>query len=312
VPTAGCQHEDVVHRLRGPVGSPIAVRILHPGAAQPRELQLQRAYVVLPTVTMSRDGHIVVFRITSFNHNTATRIAKGLEQAEREAGGKLAGVVLDLRGNPGGLLDQAVSLADLFIHDGPIVSTIGRHPAAQQYFAAAGDSIAPHLPVAVLINGGSASASEIVAAALQDRGRAVVMGSSSYGKGTVQTVLRLPNDGELIVTWAGLVAPSGYLLQAHGVVPTICTADLGDDEHSLAAGLQRVAATAPGAGPTLHARAGLDERGWSELRQACPSRHTSPAIDLQLAERVLSDPKLYSEALQALPASTRLAENAPH
>src|SRR5205814_341463 len=114
----------------------------------------------------------------------------------------------------------------LFIHDGPIASTVGRHPASHQYFAASGHSVASQVPIVVLINGGSASSSEIVAAALQDSGRAVVIGSSSYGKGTVQTVLRLPNDGELTLTWARLVTPAGYYLQTHGVVPTLCTSDL--------------------------------------------------------------------------------------
>ena len=147
--------------------------------------------------------------------------------------------MLDLRSNPGGLLDEAVSLADLFLRQGPIVSVVGRHPASRQYFAASGKAPSPDVPMVVLINGGSASASEIVAAALQDAGRAVVIGSSSYGKGSVQTVLRLPNNGELILTWARLMAPSGYPLHRHGVVPTICTADLPDDAASLATGLQR-------------------------------------------------------------------------
>ena len=310
IATAGRSHEAVFHQLRGPIGSAIAVRVLHPHAAQPRELRLQRALVIMPTVTASRDGDIAVFRIASFNHSTTQRIAEGLADIQRQTGGHLAGVVLDLRGNPGGLLDQAVSLADLFIHEGPIISTVGRHPASHQYFAAAGHSIAPRTPLVVLINGGSASAAEIVAAALQDAGRAVVVGSSSYGKGTVQTVLRLPNDGELIVTWARLVAPSGYFLQTHGVVPTLCTADLGDDERSLEIGLQRVAAVS-GAGLPPRPRAALDEPAWSELHRSCPRRGTSPAIDLKLAERVLANPKLYSEALLNLPAATPLAQSAP-
>jgi carboxyl-terminal processing protease len=216
---------------------------------------------------------------------------------------------LDLRGNPGGLLDQAVSLADLFIREGPIVSTVGRHPASHQYFAASGHSLAPVLPIAVLINGGSASSSEIVAAALQDAGRAVVIGSSSYGKGTVQTVLRLPNDGELTLTWARLVTPSGYYLQTHGVVPTLCTSDLDDDAASLQRGLQRAGAIAQGSPAALRARRGLDERAWSELRQSCPARQTSPAIDLKLAAHLLSDQRLYASALHALPASAPVARN---
>lgn len=307
VATAGCPHEDVVHRLRGPIGSAIAIRVLHPGASAPSDLALRRASVILPTVTASRDGNIAVFRITSFNHSTTQRIASSLADAKRQAGGHLAGVVLDLRGDPGGLLDQAASLANLFVANGTIVSTIGRHPGAKQYFGAHGDAVAPDVPVAVLINGGSASAAEIVAATLQDRGRAVVIGSSSYGKGTVQSVMRLPNDGDLIITWARLVTPDGYLLQSHGVVPTVCTADLGDDTRSLDIGLARAAAVS--AGPPLRPRATLDERGWAQLRQSCPPRHATPAIDVTLAERILSDSRLYSAALRALPADTRLAVN---
>ncbi len=308
VATAGCPHEEIIHRLRGPIGSPVDVKVLHAGATQPRNLVLHRAYVVLPTVTAARHGNIAVFHIASFNRSTTQRVAKALTEAERQAGGRLAGIVLDLRGDPGGLLDQAVSLADLFIRKGPIVSTIGRHPASFQHFAAAGDSVAPQLPIAVLINGGSASAAEIVAAALQDSGRAVVIGSSSYGKGTVQTVLRLPNDGEFTVTWARLVAPSGYLLQGHGVVPTVCTAYLPDGANGLDAGLQQLAAATPGAGSAFRPRAALDEAAWSALRASCPPRHTRPAIDLALAERVLSSPALYNQALNALPAATQMAQ----
>ena len=314
VATAGSSHDDAIHQLRGPIGSAVAVRVLRSGAPGPRELQLHRALVTMPTVTMSRDGNISVFRIASFNRSTTKRIAEGLAELQRQTGGRLAGIVLDLRNNPGGLLDQAVSLADLFIHHGPIASTVGRHPASHQYFAASGGSIAPQTPLVVLINGGSASAAEIVAAALQDAGRAVIMGSSSYGKGTVQTVLRLPNDGELTLTWARLVTPSGYLLQTHGVVPTLCTADLGDDERSLAIGLQRASAVpgaVSGAGLAARPRAALDDHAWSELHRSCPGRRASPAIDLKLAERVLADPKLYSAALNTLPASTRLAQTTP-
>jgi carboxyl-terminal processing protease len=306
VATAGCPRQEILHQLRGPIGSRIAVRVLHPGAPSPRELQLNRAYVVLPTVTATRDGDIAIFRITSFNHSTTQRIAKSLAEAMQSSGGRLAGVVLDLRGNPGGLLDQAVSLTDLFLHDGSIVGTVGRHPASHQYFAASGDAVAPKLPIVVLLNGGSASASEIVAAALQDAGRAVVVGSSSYGKGTVQTVLRLPNDGEMVVTWARLMTPSGYLLQRHGVVPTVCTTDLPDDAGGLEAGLQRVAS--PTGKLAFSPRGKLDERAWAELRQSCPPRHGAPAVDLKLAERILADPKLYGAALQALPGGTRLAQ----
>ncbi|MBV9014137.1 MAG: S41 family peptidase [Alphaproteobacteria bacterium] len=311
--TAGLSQTDVIDRLRGHVGSMLELRVAGPSGAE-RTVQIQRALVVLPTVTMSRDGDIAVFQVLSFNQSTTEKLAEALAEARSQTGGRLAGIVLDLRGNPGGLLDQAVSLADLFIHDGPIVSTIGRHPASHQYFTASGHSVAPQIPVAVLINGGSASSSEIVAAALQDSGRAVVIGSSSYGKGTVQTVLRLPNDGELTLTWARLVSPAGYYLQTHGVVPTLCTSDLGDDAASLQRGLQRAGMIAQGimaqSSPSaLRARSGLDERAWSELRQSCPGRQTSPAVDLKLAEHVLADRRLYASALHAIQTSAHLARN---
>jgi len=310
VATAGRSHEEIVRQLRGPVGSAVAVSVVHPGTVQSGDLRLQRALVIVPTVTASRDGDIAVFRITSFNRSTTQRVVEGLAELQQQAGGRLAGIVLDLRGSPGGLLDQAVSLADLFIPDGPIVSSVGRHPASHQYFAASGTGIAARTPLAVLINGSSASAAEIVAAALQDVGRAVVLGRSSFGKGTVQTVLRLPNDGELTLTWARLVTPSGYYLQTHGVVPTVCTIDLGDEERALAIGLQRVSVRSA-AGLPARPRAALDEGAWSELRRLCPARRTSPGIDLRLAERVLADPKLYSEALQALSVTAQLGERPP-
>jgi carboxyl-terminal processing protease len=309
--TTGRTREEVVHQLRGRPGTPIAVRVLRAADNQIRPLQLHRAFVVSPSVTMRRDGDIAIFRISIFNHSTAQRMAATLAEAEQQSGGHLAGIVLDLRDNPGGLLDQAVEFADIFIKDGPIVATTGRNPASRQYFAASGRSAAPLLPIIVLINGASASAAEIVAAALQDAGRALVIGSSSFGKGTVQTVLPLPNKGDLVLTWARLVTPSGYLLQSHGVVPTVCTADLQDNQGALDVGLQRVNAEAQSGGPALRARANLNERGWAELRHACPGRRNRPAVDLSLAEHVLADPKLYAAAVHALPSEAHVARGGP-
>ena len=200
-----------------------------------------------------------------------------------------------------------MSLADVFVDKGPIVATVGRSPASRQYFEAGGDAVAPRVPIVVLINGGSASASEIVAAALQDAGRAVVVGTASYGKGTVQTVLRLPNDGELILTWAELVAPAGYSLNGHGVVPTICTSDLGNDTQSIETGLQRAGQVAAASAIALTPRASLDERGWAELRRSCPPRSGDRGIDVAVAERLLGDPILYSQALHMIGATPSLA-----
>jgi carboxyl-terminal processing protease len=307
-PTAGRSQSDVIHALRGPILSPVEVTVYRPSLGQKRSFRLQRALVILPTVTVSRDGDIAVFQIASFNQNTTQQIVEDLGRLEREMGPRLRGIVLDLRGNPGGLLDQAVSLSDVFISKGPIVSTVGRHPASHQFFEASGDSMAPQIPTVVLINGGSASSSEIVAAALQDVGRAVVVGSASYGKGTVQTVLRLPNDGELTLTWAQLVAPSGYFLHQHGVVPTLCTSDLGDDDTSVQVALQRTNASAPLA---PRSRASLDESAWSQLRRACPARQGDHEIDVKVAKRLLSDPVLYGQAVQTISATPHVASAPP-
>ncbi len=297
----------VIEHLRGPVDSPIAVAVARSEPEHTITFDFRRAYLIRPTVTVVHDGHIVIFHIASFNQSTTERIAEALTKARAPAD-RIDGVVLDLRGDPGGLLEQAVSLADLFVDHGPIIATIGRNPASHQYFAASGHSIAPRVPIVVLINGGSASASEIVAAALQDTGRAIVIGSSSYGKGTVQTVIRLPNDGELTLTWAWLITPSGYLLQSHGVVPTLCTSGSDGAAATLPVALQSVRQLS--ARPD-RARASLDEAGWQALRRACPPRHTSPPVDLALAEKLLSDTALYDTALLALPPASHLVGSVP-
>ncbi|HTV45940.1 MAG TPA: S41 family peptidase [Stellaceae bacterium] len=306
-PTAGWARSDVVDALRGPVLSPVAVTVERPGTPGPHQYQLQRVLIVEPTVTVSDSGGVAVFHISSFNQDTTQQLVADLRAAERGPGPALRGVVLDLRGDPGGLLDQAVSLADVFIAKGPIVATIGRNPAARQFFEASGDSVAPTIPIVVLVNGGSASASEIVAASLQDAGRAVVVGTASYGKGTVQTVLRLPNHGELTLTWALLVAPAGYLLNTHGVVPTVCTSDLGDDPAALQTALARAGGAAVPSPLTDRPRATLDNADWLRLRASCPPRLGDRAIDLAVAERLLADPQLYSQAVHAIAGTASLA-----
>jgi carboxyl-terminal processing protease len=305
--TAARSQNEVLRQLRGPVASTVAVTIDRPGQSESRSYLLQRALIILPTVTVTQTDGVAVFHISGFNQNTTQQLVADLDAVRREMGPQLHGIVLDLRGDPGGLLDQAVSLADVFIDKGPIVATAGRNPASRQYFEAAGDAVVPRVPLVVLVNGGSASASEIVAAALQDAGRAVVVGTASYGKGTVQTVLRLPNDGELILTWAELVAPAGYSLNGHGVVPTICTSGLGDGPEAVETALQR--ASAAGAGDTVAVapRASLDERGWTDLRASCPPRRGDRAIDAAVADRLLENPVLYSQAVHMIGPAPSLA-----
>lgn len=258
----------------------------------PRATRAQRAVLdglgARPTLEQTEQDGIAIFRITRFNRDTAARLAAALRHQGRGSG--VRGIVLDLRGDPGGLLKQAVGVARLFIANGPIVATVGRNPASRQFFRASGRAIAPAVPLVVLIDGGSASASEIVAAALQDAHRAVVVGSASYGKGSVQTVLPLPNGGALIVTWAFLVRPSGSLLARHGVVPNLCTSGLTDKGPALArALLEKRAAPFPAAGG--------GEADWLRLRRACTPRPGDRRVDLAVAKRLFADPLLYRAVL---------------
>jgi carboxyl-terminal processing protease len=287
---------EISNRLRGPVSSDVALG-LRRGTSQ-LSVSMRRSLIVPPTVTTTMNGTTAEFKITGFNQRTAASLASELKQARAKGGVK--GVVLDLRGNPGGLLDQAVAMADIFMTEGPIVSTKGRHPSASQYFEARSGDGGEDLPVVVLVDGKSASAAEIVAAALQDAGRAVVIGTNSYGKGTVQTVLRLPNDGEMTLTWSRFLTPSGYALHGLGVLPTICTADDKATPGGVMDGFIHVALPAPVTGDLVRWRhAKLEETDLrKQLRGTCPSsKHGDARIDLDLAERLLSDQTLYSRAL---------------
>jgi carboxyl-terminal processing protease len=298
-PTSTLTRDQVVQRLRGPAGSRVAVGIQRKSEPQPLSMEVSRAHIVLPTVTTKYDGKVAIFRVSSFNQETFDQLDEAVQKARQHLGGHPAGMVLDLRDNPGGLLDQSVKVAGLFMDGGTVVSTTGRLIESRKVYPASGGRRTDGIPIAVLVNGGSASASEIVAAALQDAGRAVVIGTSSYGKGTVQTVLHLENDGELTVTWAKLLTPEGYILHEHGVVPTVCTANLGDDDQSIARAIQT--GTVVGTGLAGRPRAALDEQGWTDLRKACPTERVDRNADLKIAQRLLQDPVLYSRALSVTP-----------
>ncbi len=211
--------------------------------------------------------------------------------------------LLEIDGDPGGLLDQAVAVSDLFIRQGRIVSTHGRHPDSHQYFDAEPDDVAKKKPVVVLINGNSASASEIVASALQDSGRAVVVGSGSFGKGTVQTVLRLPNEGELTLTWARFHAPSGYGLNGRGVLPDVCTTGDAEDAAAVVTRLRQGLLPIDRAARNRNVDED-DEAGIEKLRSYCPARQTDPDIDIEVAQRLLEEPELFARALTGKASAT--------
>jgi carboxyl-terminal processing protease len=207
--------------MRGPVSSEIKLTIRREGK-EPFDVKLIRATIKIQSVRSHLEGdNIAYIRITTFNEQTDVGLNNAMKNLKQQAGGKLLGVVLDLRNDPGGLLDQAVAVSDAFLEKGEIVSTRGRRSEdAQRYNARPGD-IAAGLPVAVLINGGSASASEIVAGALQDHHRAILLGTRSFGKGSVQTIIPLPGHGAMRLTTARYYTPSGRSIQAKGIDPDI-------------------------------------------------------------------------------------------
>ena len=220
-PVQGMTLPQAVEKMRGPVNSEIRLTIQRKGR-EPFDVKLVRATIHIQSVRSHLIGDDIGYvRITSFNEQTDTGLNNAIKNLKQQAGGKLRGIVLDLRNNPGGLLDQAVAVSDAFLDKGEIVSTRGRRPEDAQRFDAHPGDIAAGLPMAVLINGGSASASEIVAGALQDHHRAVLLGTRSFGKGSVQTIIPLPGHGAMRLTTARYYTPSGRSIQAKGIEPDI-------------------------------------------------------------------------------------------
>ncbi len=286
---------DVVAKLRGSVGAPVAITVLRPSQGAEYVLSMKRSRIIPTTVTYERRGDVALIHLTGFNSATTDNLKAAIDKAKAELGNTMAGIIIDMRSNRGGLLDQAQTVSELFIHNGTIFSTSGRHPDSRRTYKSGNGSKTPEVPIVVLMNGGSASAAEIVAAALQDRGRAVVVGSTSYGKGTVQTVVRLANEGELILTWSRLNAPSGYTWNELGVLPNICTSKIGD------AGQLNAGAVDSSQGTLMrwHALRNPTQQEVADLRKVCPPGESSPERDVEIATRLLHDRALYAHAVNA-------------
>jgi carboxyl-terminal processing protease len=218
----GLTLSDAVDKMRGKVGAPITVTIVRADKPEPFEVKLVRAVIKVKAVRSRLQGDDVGYiRITSFNEQVQENLAKAIKELQEKSNGKLKGFILDLRNNPGGLLDQAIYVSDAFLEKGEIVSTRGRHAEDTKRVNATEGDLINGMPLVVLINEGSASASEIVAGALQDHHRAILMGVKSFGKGSVQTIIALPGNGAMRLTTARYYTPSGRSIQAEGIVPDI-------------------------------------------------------------------------------------------
>ena len=219
----GLTLDQAVDLMRGPVGSEIIVTVARKGRDEPFDVSIIRDTIKLTAAKARLEGKTVVLRVTTFNEQTYDNMEEGLKKAVADAGGmdKVNGFVLDLRNNPGGLLTQAISVSDAFLDKGEIVSTRGRNPQDSERFNAHKGDLADGKPIVVLINGGSASASEIVTGALQDHHRAVVVGTKSFGKGSVQTIVPLRGEGAMRLTTARYYTPSGRSIQSLGISPDI-------------------------------------------------------------------------------------------
>ncbi|MDP8257533.1 MAG: S41 family peptidase [Candidatus Alcyoniella australis] len=220
--TKGMDLMEAVSLLRGPKGTDVTISVMHEGYPAPKDVTITRAIIQIVAVKsrMLEPGYGYV-KLTQFNQNADRELKKAIDSLEREAGGTLKGLVLDLRNNPGGLLDQAVKVSNEFIAEGLIVSTRGRASSQNLEERATRSGTRDNFPMVCLVNGGSASASEIVAGALQDHKRAVVVGTPSFGKGSVQTIIRLDDGSGLRLTTAKYYTPAGRDIQAKGIIPDI-------------------------------------------------------------------------------------------
>lgn len=222
-PVQGLSLNQAVEKMRGAVNTPVRLKIVRKGVSDPLEVKIVRDVIRIRSVRMRNEGgDIGYIRITQFNEQTFDGLKKAIEDLNKEIpADKLKGYVIDLRNNPGGLLDQAIAVSDAFLERGEIVSTRGRNADETQRFNARSGDLTRGKPVIVLINGGSASASEIVAGALQDHKRATVVGTRSFGKGSVQTIIPLGQNGAIRLTTARYYTPSGRSIQAKGIDPDI-------------------------------------------------------------------------------------------
>ena len=226
----GLSLDQAIDKMRGDVGTKVTLTVIRHGEKKPFDVTLTRAIVQVDSPTWHREGDVGYIRLPGFNEQTASGLENAVRSLKKQIGPGIKGYILDLRNNPGGLLDQAIQVSDDFLNGGEIVSTRSRNPEDTQRSDAKPGDITDGKPIIVLVNGGTASASEIVSGALQDHKRATIVGMTSFGKGSVQTLFPLSGGGVLRLTTARYFTPSGHSIQAQGIIPDIMVAEGNEDE----------------------------------------------------------------------------------
>ncbi|MBX2830676.1 MAG: PDZ domain-containing protein [Rhodospirillales bacterium] len=275
--------------LHGEEGSSVVIEVNTAGSDAVTPMEIMRKRVIDRTVFAEFRDNILIARVTSFNSATATVLGDNILKAQLYKDG-LKGVILDLRGNRGGLLQQGVAVADLFLENGPIGNTFSRVTAARHIFKADSRDLTNGVPLVVLIDGRTASSAELVAAALQDRNRAVLVGSTSFGKGSVQAINDLPNHGTLTFTWSRMTAPSGYTFDRIGIFPAICTQS--DDGKNAVHPVSDALSQRDQIAALMVKWRNLDyqdEKSRRELRNVCPANANGDVFDVEVALQLLKN-----------------------
>lgn len=297
--TQGQSIETVRDWLKGDEGSTVKLSLITPKTRKVTTLSLTRISVPPETVTAFTSGNILILKIAFFSSNTAEEISQYIDQAMYDL--KLSGLILDVRGNRGGVLQQAITSVALLLDQGVAATTYGRDPQANHTWAVQGGDLTKGLPIIILVDGRTASAAEILAAALADHKRAVVVGSSTLGKGLVQTIAQLPDGGELFVTWSRVMAPLNWPLQGLGVMPQICTS-MGQSnlQKQLLELKNNQSSYAISVANARRARYPLSSKDILNIRNACPAA-LGTDIDIRIAHDILKNPDIYKAALSLIP-----------
>ncbi len=272
----GLTLQEAVEKMRGPVNSGITLTIVRKGKEDPFDVKVVRDVIHINPVKYSAENDVGYIKVTTFNEQTTANLQKAIEDLKKEIGPKLKGFVIDLRNNPGGLLDQAISVSDTFLDKGAIVLTKGRNLEETQRSNARPGDLTDGDKLIVLINGGSASASEIVAGALQDHHRAIVLGTRSFGKGSVQTIIPLGSNGALRLTTARYYTPSGRSIQAKGIDPEVVVEEELPDDLKDKAAAQKTRGEADLRG---HLKGEDEEAGPPEEEESGSSAYVAPEKD---------------------------------